>query len=292
MPAAISAPRRYAARMWSLPLPRRCLKAAATLVVLYLVYLGGMYVFQERVIFPGAYWRSDVDRPVAADATQVWITSDDGTRVEAWYLAGRGRSAESPGPAMLFFHGNLDVIADRWNVAQLYANAGISALLMEYRGYGRSTGRPTQDTLTADAVACRAWLCNRAEVDDSRLIYHGLSIGGAVAAQLADRHPPAALILESSFTSMVDITVRFGLVGTFCRHPFRTDNVISRRLCPLLLTHGRRDPLVPISHARRLQSLAGGARLVVREAGHDDYEPEWREMCDFLAQCGLLPPPP
>ncbi|MBK8914584.1 MAG: alpha/beta hydrolase [Phycisphaerales bacterium] len=279
--------------MWSLPLPRRCFKMLVLLATLYALYVAGMYVFQERAIFPGATWRSgEPNRPIAPDATQVWITSSDGARIEAWYIAGRGRSAESPGPAVLFFHGNLDLIQDRWIVAQHYAGAGISALLMEYRGYGGVAGRPSQAALTADAVACRAWLAARPEVEAQRLIYHGLSIGGAVAAQLADRHAPAALILESSFTSMVDVAWRFAAPGWLCRHPFRTDDVVARRQCPLLLTHGRRDPLIPISHARRLQALAGGARLIVREAGHDDYEPEWREMCEFLAECGLLPPQP
>lgn len=116
----------------------------------------------------------------------------------------------------------------------------------------------------ADAVRFRDWLTAQPEVD-GRIIYHGLSLSGGVAAALATERPPAPLILECTFTSMEAMAHRHLLPGFLCRHPFRTDRVIAQLNCPILIMHGRRDNTIPVTHGHRLHDLA--PRIALRRAG-------------------------
>ena len=258
-------------------------------VVVYAAWFGFAYANQESMIFPGAgRLRANADRPSDAEIEHVWITTPEGQQVEAWFKLGRGRSAASPGPAVIYFHGNFDLIDSRWSAVQPYVERGLTALAVEYRGYGRSGGKPSQAGLVADAARFRDWLVARPEVDPNRIIYHGLSIGGAVATALAAERPPAALVLECTFASMTAMAHRYLLPGFLCRHPFETDRVVGRLKCPILIEHGRRDRTIPISHGQRLHELAPGSRFIELDCGHGDFRTDWDEIRAFLADAGLL----
>ena len=256
----------------------------------YAAWFGVAYANQEAMIFPGAgRLRANADGPSDAEIERVWITTPQGEQVEAWFKPGHGRSATSPGPAVIYFHGNYDLIDSRWSAVQPYVGLGLSALAVEYRGYGRSGGNPAQAGLIADAICFRDWLAARPEVEPNCIIYHGLSIGGAVATALAAERPPAALILECTFTSMTAIAQRYLLPGFLCRHPFETDRVVARLQCPILIEHGRHDRTIPISHGRRLHELAPGSRFIELDCGHGDFRTDWDEIRAFLADAGLVP---
>ncbi len=259
-------------------------------VAVYAAWFGFAYANQEAMIFPGAgRLRANADGPSDAEIERVWITTPQGEQVEAWFKPGHGRSATSPGPAVIYFHGNYDLIDSRWSAVQPYVGLGLSALAVEYRGYGRSGGNPAQAGLIADAICFRDWLAARPEVEPNCIIYHGLSIGGAVATALAAERPPAALILECTFTSMTAIAQRYLLPGFLCRHPFETDRVVARLQCPILIEHGRHDRTIPISHGRRLHELAPGSRFIELDCGHGDFRTDWDEIRAFLADAGLVP---
>ncbi len=149
----------------------------------YATYVVAAWAVQEQFLFPGAR------RTPAADAEsrypevqRVWTTGEDGARVEAWYAPGGAASPRGRGPAVMFFHANGDLLDDVWPAVRPYLDRGWSAMCVEYRGYGRSTGRPSQDGIVADCVRFRAWLDARPEVDSGRVIYHGISLGGGVAS--------------------------------------------------------------------------------------------------------------
>ncbi len=266
---------------------RRALLLCGTLPVIYgagLIYL--LYA-QETMIFPRAF--DPLPPPVGptkAGVQSIWLTAPDGVRVEAWYQPGAGCSADQPGPAVIFFHGNGDLIDERWGVCDAYTLLGYNALTMEYRGYGRVGGKPGQQKIVADAERFRAWLAARPEVDSSRIIYHGLSLGGGVAAALAERVPPAALILECTFVSMEAMGQRYLVPPGLCRHPFRTEQTLRRLEAPVLVMHGVRDWTVPVWHGRRLAQAARRSTYVELPCGHHDYAADWPALRAFLCEHG------
>lgn len=259
----------------------------------YAVWCGLAYVLQDQIIFAGAFGA----RPVTGNGPprgveRVWIENGEGGRTEGWFLRGTGRSAARPGPAVIFTHGNGELIDDWPAPMRPYAELGLSVLLAEYRGYGRSGGRPSQAGIVADLEAFHDWLAARPEVDRHRIVLHGRSLGGGVAAALAERRPPAALILESTFTGLAAFFSRFAVPGIVCRHPFETARVLAALDRPVLIFHGSRDGVIPVEHGRQLQAVARRATYVEMDAGHNDFPPDpqayWTAIRRFLHDHRLL----
>lgn len=242
----------------------------AILVGLFGLAYGVACALQERLIFPREYARGRLPAtPRGVEA--LWITADDGARVEAWFAPGAGVGPGAPGPLVIFFHGNGELIDTGLDVAALYNPWGVSVLLAEYRGYGRSQGTPSQAAIVADMVRFHDVMAARPDVDPGRIVYHGRSLGGGVAGALAAERPPAALILESTFTSLAALARSRGLLESLCRHPFRTDRVLPGLGRPVLLLHGADDELIPPAHARQLHAITPGSQLVELPGHHNDF---------------------
>lgn len=280
------------------PTVRRRLRLAGTrllvsLVAVYTLYCAAMYFGQNVLLFPG--WitmHQDVPGPPPAGVERVWITTEDGQRVEAWFILAPNASAEHPAPAAIYFHGNGEVIDWRMGVADEYASHGISTLLMEYRGYGRSGGRPSQRAIAKDAIAFHDWLCARPDVDSARLVYHGRSLGGGIAIELARTHEPRALILESTFMSIVEMATQRGVPGFLVRSPFRNDLTLPNLTCSILILHGTQDEMIPVEHGRRLRELSEHAEYVEMEGGHNTFPKDFaaylRTIEAFLRKAGVI----
>lgn len=226
--------------------------------ILGLAY-GVACALQERLIFPREYARGRM-QATPRGVEPLWITADDGSRVEAWFVPGAGTAPGTPGPLVLFFHGNGELIDTNLDTAALYTPWGVSVLLAEYRGYGRSQGDPSQAAIVADMVRFHDLMATRPDVDPTRIVFHGRSLGGGVAGALAAERPPAALILESTFTSLAALARSRGLLEPLCRHPFRTDRVLPGLGKPVLILHGADDELIPPAHARQLHATSSGKR--------------------------------
>lgn len=264
-----------------------------------LIYFGvcsGCWLMQESMIFPRELAsRGAPDGPTGEDIERVWIPidGDAGAQVEAWFIPGDNRSAQSPGPAIIFFHGNGALIDYSLDFADMYTRHGFSVLLPEYRGYGRSDGLPTQAGITRDMTQFRDWLDARPEVNRARVIYHGQSLGGGVAAALAEERPPAALILQSTFSSIAAMANGIGLPSFLVKHPYRTDRTLEQLRVPTLIMHGSTDTIIPAWHGRRLHEIATGSTYVEMEGGHNDVprdrEAFGGEVMGFLGKNGLLP---
>jgi fermentation-respiration switch protein FrsA (DUF1100 family) len=169
---------------------------------------------------------------------------------------------------------------------------GISVLLPEYRGYGRSGGDPSEDNITDDFVGAYDLLASRPEVDRSRIVFHGRSIGGGVVCALAAKRPPAAMILLSTFTSIPDITARYFVPRFLIRDPFDNVAVVRELDRHILILHGRRDELIPISHAAALERIARRPTRVDYDCNHNDCPPDahayWADIRSFLLAAGIL----
>lgn len=266
---------------------RRAVKRGCLyLLIFYVMWLAALTLFQEKMIFPRDLAGSPLrDALIPRDAQRVWIDANDGARVEAWYFpAGDAKRAV---PAVIFFHGNAELIDFNLSLVKRYHDRGVSVLLPEFRGYGRSNGSPSQKALVADAVTFHDWLVKQPGVDTSRLIFHGRSIGTGVAAQLASVQKPAALILESPFTSIAALAGRFGAPGFLVRHPFHTDRVLPALDCKVLILHGHSDEIVPFDHAVKLHALAPGSVFVKMDGSHNsglsEQEGYWNAVDGLLS---------
>ena len=173
--------------------------AAAVLVLFAIAAIYLVTALQKFLTFPGAH--PSVQRLAARDEAggeSIWLDID-GERVEAWFLPATGAL---PHPLLIHAHGNGELIdIQTKSVAPLRA-AGISVLLVEYPGYGRSGGNPSEKSVTATFVAAYDRVKGDPRVDATRIIGYGRSLGGGAVAQLAARRPLAALVLESTFTSI------------------------------------------------------------------------------------------
>ena len=263
------------------------------LLGLLCLWIAAVLLIQRWILFP----RYVIAAPPAAlpavpGLVRLTVPSPDGP-IEGWLLPGRGVSAQSPGPAVIFAHGNAELI-DHWPEAlAAYRRLGVSVLLPEFRGYGRAPGAPSQQRITDDFVKFHDLLAARPEVDRKRLVYHGRSLGGGVVCSLALRRRPAAMVLMSTFTSITRMARRFLVPSFFVRDPFDNLAVVAELDLPLLLAHGRRDNVVPFSHAEQLHAAAPRSHLLAYDqADHNDCPPSWDAYFDeveaFLKRAQIL----
>lgn len=266
--------------------------------VLYVVWCVVLYFYQDKLLFP-AYLAPDPLPTKLYDARSKSITieTDEG-RSEAWFVPALWASAEKPAPVVVYFHGNAELIDYQSTTVDGYRAMGWSVLLPEYRGYGRSDGTPGERTIVADAVRFYDELVKRPEVDAGRIILHGRSVGGGPAAQLAARRPCRGLILESTFTSVVDMASKYFAPAALVKNPLRTDQVLPTLDVPVLIFHGTRDNIIPVAHGRRLKDLAKNAKYIEYNCRHNDFPGDdneasyWREIAAFLQRAASAVEPP
>ncbi|MEM6855867.1 MAG: alpha/beta fold hydrolase, partial [Planctomycetota bacterium] len=160
---------------------KRLRRIAAVLMVVFLTVTALLYAGQRLLVFPGAYFPA-AGSPDLPAGVEVWTRDTDEGGVEAWIMPGRGATPETPGPAVVFTHGNGETISIWTGEMRWYTERGYTVLLPEYRGYGRSAGRPSQAKIVDDATYFYDRLAARPEVDADRIVFHGRSLGGGVAA--------------------------------------------------------------------------------------------------------------
>jgi len=264
----------------------------AWVIVLVVAWWSVAYFIQRRVLFAREYTQPNLaqkDRTKGLE--EISIDTPDG-KVEAWFIPGVGVSAERPGPAVIFAHGNAELIDDQPGNMVAYRAMGISVLLVEFRGYGRSAGSPSRSAIDADFLKARSLLEKMPVVDASRIIYHGRSLGGAAVTSLADEKPPAVLILESPFRSVASMMYGFGVPSFIVRDNFDSEAIFPRLNCPILLMHGTRDTIVPHRHSVALKAAAKDATLISFDCDHNNFPPNpdeyWGHIEAFLRKNGVL----
>jgi pimeloyl-ACP methyl ester carboxylesterase len=215
------------------------------------------------------------------------IETDEG-RTEAFFLRAEGTGRR---PALVFAHGNAE-LAEQWiPVFDEVRAGGVHVLLPEYRGYGRSTGSPSERSIREDFVRFHERLVADPAVDADRVIYVGRSLGGGAVGVLARERPPSALVLMSTFTSVTEMAGRYLVPRAIVRDRFETLEAVRSLGVPTLVIHGTRDTIVPFHYGERLAEECG-ARLVRLDAGHNDCFPDHAAMVEilmeFLGEAGLL----
>lgn len=276
------------------PTRRRWIRWLARLGLLYVLWCAALYAMQGSMLFPAEYAPHPTPKLYNDRTVELRLELADGGEVVAWFIPAPRASDNAPAPAVVFFHGNAEIIDYQVEVIERYRALGCSVMLPEYRGYGRSAGQPSEEALVADAVRFYDLLAARSDVDPARIAFHGRSVGGGVAAGLAARRKPAALILESCFTSAASMARRYGVPAFLVKNPFRIDRVLSTLEVPVFIAHGSADDIIPVSHGRALRALAPSATYVEYDCGHNDFpgranvEHYWTELARFLRRSRVI----
>ena len=223
-------------------------------------------------------------QPEGLDFEDVWFTSADDVRLHGWYCP-----HDDPQGVILYAHGNGGNLAGRAErIEHLRTQLRMTLLIFDYRGYGRSAGKPTVQGILHDTRAARSVLAKKAGVTESDVILLGRSLGGAVTAHLAAETPPRALVLESTFTSFRAVagvhSPKFSWLVPKAK--LNSLKLIPDVDCPLFISHGDSDRTVPFSHGQQLFEAAEEPKQFLRlpDTGHNDIPPDegLEELAEFF----------
>ncbi|WP_036477414.1 alpha/beta hydrolase [Myxosarcina sp. GI1] len=249
-------------------------------IVLGLYGLGCLclWLFQNRLIFFPVKVISETPKQYGVPYRDLFIpVSDTGEKINGWLFP--APKTEQKSKWLVYFHGNGDNIS--WNIQKAIKlrDLGFSVLIVDYRGYGFSEGKfPTEKTVYQDAEAAWNYLTEKEQIKPSQILIYGFSLGGAVAIELASKHPDAlGLIVESSFTSIVDMTNKTSLPPIFplkllVNQHFNSIAKIKSLSMPVLFIHGTEDRVVPYTMSKELFAAASEPKqlVLVPDGGHYD----------------------
>ena len=275
---------------------QRMVKIIIYSLLAYMAYCLFLFVVQRKIMYPVDLIGLPPESTAKVEGMEtIWLDTPSG-KVEAWFLAPHVPPAAMPSPAVIFGHGNGEVI-DFWpEILKPFTDLGIGVLLVEYPGYGRSEGRPSQTSITQTFVAAYDVLVRRKDVDPSKIILFGRSLGGGAVCALAQERPSAALILMSTFTSVRSFAWRYLAPAFLMRDPFDNLSAVTSYAEPVLIIHGRKDNIIPYKHAVQLHRAAKGSRLITYECGHNDCPRDWnvfwQDVKSFLSAAGVIVTPP
>ncbi len=230
-----------------------------------------VYFMQGRMLYlaemPGrTLTMTPID--VGMDYQDVSIETTDGVTLHGWFISGR-----SP-QVLLFFHGNAGNISHRLDSIEQFRNLGLSVLIIDYRGYGQSTGRTTERGIYRDADAAWRYLIEDRGIVPSDIVIFGRSLGASVASRLASEYQPLALIVESSFTSIPDIAqdlYPWLPARWLSRLSHATRDYVRDVRCPILIIHSRDDEIIPFRHGESIFASANEPRTLLTIRGtHND----------------------
>lgn len=232
---------------------RRAMEFVVLLALVFGAVFLWVWMFQERMVFFPEKQLVGTPADAGLAFEQMSIPTPDGESLHAWYVPAAGNRA-----TVLFFHGNAGNISHRLDTLAVLHGLDLNVLIFDYRGYGRSTGRPTEVGIKADAWAVWTYLTTERGESPSRIVVMGRSLGSAVAVQLASVQDPAALVVESGFTSVSALgKVAYPFLPRFLAR-IRFDSLarIPEVRCPVLVAHSPDDEIVPFAMGQALFEAA------------------------------------
>lgn len=263
--------------------------ALVTFGLLYAAALSAVYVYQRDLQYFPAHHDPTPTSMGLDGVERVLLTTPDGETLVLWYSA-----AAAGRPTILFMHGNAGAVADRADRLAFYQSRGFGTAFLSWRGYGGSSGKPSEPGLLSDAKTAYDHLRGLG-LPDSRIVLVGESLGAAVAVQIAARNPVGAVVLEAPFTAAVDLARKaypWVPVGLLMHDKFRSSAHIGDIRAPILILHGERDAVIPFDFGQALFAAAQAPKtfLSLGPVGHEALsDPDtWTKGADFID--GLFPP--
>ena len=224
-----------------------------------------LFVFQEKMVFFPGSRIGDTPGTIGLHYEDVYLVTDDNIKIHGWYVPHPDAKA-----TLLFFHGNAGNVSHRLESISIFHDIGLSVFIIDYRGYGISGGRPSEQGTYLDAMAAWDYLVDERRLRPEEIIVFGRSLGGAVAAWLAAKVTPAAVILESTFTSIKDLGKHYYPylpVSRIARILYPVDEYISSFDCPVLIIHSHQDEVVPVRFGQRLFEHARDPKMFLSISG-------------------------
>lgn len=236
-----------------------------TLALAYAAVLLIIYVLQPRMVYHPSQNITVTPADFGYEFEDVNFDTEDGYQLHGWFIP-----ADNANPTMLYFHGNAGNISGRMETIQLLHQLGLNVFIFDYRGYGQSEGRPTEEGTYRDAITAWNYLRSERGVSESKIIVMGRSLGGSVAAWLAARKNPAASIIESTFTSAADLGVELYPwlpVRWLIKYDYNTLVNIQKIDNPLFMSHSQQDQVVPYHHGKKLFEAANEPKMFLELKG-------------------------
>ena len=264
---------------------------SGVLLVTYLAFAAVLYVMQPKFLYSPEPEISSTPAELGLDFEDVVFKSADGLDLSGWYIPAKNSEL-----TLLFCHGNGGNMAHRLDSINIFYNLGLNCFIFDYRGYGDSPGKPGEEGTYTDAMAAYKWLTEEKKIPAVDIIIFGRSLGGSIAAQLASRVEAGALIVESAFTSYVDIGKEYYPympVRWFARFGYRTIDYIKEVHCPVMLIYSRNDEIVPYKFGLELYDAANEPKEFIEIfGGHNDcflasgeiYTEVWEKWLKFLIE--------
>ncbi len=276
---------------------RGVLNILLSVVIVYAVILLLVFLFQARLVYFPEVARALVATPraVGLDFEEIQLAAD-GATLHGWWVP-----AKAARGAVLIFHGNAGNISHRLEYLTMFNRLGYATLIVDYRGYGKSSGTPSENGTYRDAEAAWRHLIDARKLAARDVVVFGESLGGGVATWLALQHPPRALVLASTFTSVADLGAQvypWLPVRWLARIEYNNLERIARVTAPVLIAHSKDDDIVPFSHGQALFAAANAPKQFLEmRGGHNEgfifAREEWvREIGEFLARVEKRTQPP
>jgi uncharacterized protein len=256
----------------------------------YAVLAGVLFLIQSRFVYYPEIGRTIISTPDAhgLDYESVKIHTEDGETLNGWFVPAKDATA-----TVLFFHGNAGNISTRMGYLLMFYRLGYNTLIIDYRGYGESSGTPSEQGTYRDAQAAWRYLTEQRNIPSTRIALLGESLGGAVATWLAVREKPALLVLASAFTSVDDMAAAiypFLPTHLLTRFQYNTRGYLRGVTCPVFVAHSPQDEIVPFTQGQALYASSPEPKQFVElQGGHNNgfiyMREEWvRALGDFMAR--------
>ncbi|MEM7577234.1 MAG: alpha/beta hydrolase [Planctomycetota bacterium] len=271
---------------------KRVLGVILILLGIFVLFIG---CAERSILYPSQHFDPPPPVTLPANARELEVQHDDG-RTHAHLYLGQGIDAERPGPVVLYSHGNGEFIEDYFPVGLAgYRAMGVSVLLVEFRGTGLSDGSPTKTTIDADHVAFFDLLAEQPEVDPDRIVLHGRSMGGGIVASLAQQRPGAALVLESTYSSIGDFAASMFIPRFIVKDNWDVSATLATYEQPVFMMHSERDEIIPFAMAQKNRDARPAdlppMTFVTYDVGHNDPMPPqfYEDVEAFFREHGILP---
>lgn len=239
------------------------------LVTLYLLLAlaiwHGLKVFEERNLYypEKAFEHSPADYHLPFE--EVTLETEDQKKIHGWFIG-----AEAPTATLLYCHGNGGNISHRLEKARFFYRLGYSTFLFDYRGYGKSEGKPSEKGTYKDGEAAYRYLTETRKIPADQIVFYGESLGGGIAVELARQRPGKALILENAFTStvkMAELYFPWLPARWVVRHRYDNLSKMPEIKIPVLIMHTREDEIIPFSMGQVLYQAVPGPKMFLELSG-------------------------
>lgn len=229
---------------------------------------------EEKLLFYPARYPEGDWKPGKLPIEDVKFAAADGTKLHGWFVDPAGAKF-----VILFCHGNAGNVTHRRDILSRAASLKATVLLLDYRGYGKSDGTPTEEGVYSDARAARKWLAARMKIPEKDVVLWGESIGTAVAVDLAAKDSARGLILENPLSTLADVAAfHYGAAAALLSSGFDSVSKIKQYHGPLLVFHAANDTIVPLRFGKKLFAAANQPKQLIILSGRDHNDPRTPAM--------------